>query len=82
VEVAPSSKVERQLVSRCGSEGKNIAARNRRRFAKQHWNNATGRVFAETVIPDDADVGPVTRNKRKRPEDHPGPLSYRQMQKF
>jgi hypothetical protein len=33
---------------------------NRQRFAKQHRNNAAGKVFAATIMPADADAGSAT----------------------
>src|SRR5712664_857933 len=53
--------------------------RNWRRLAKQHRNNAVGKVFAATAMPADADARSVTapskRNQGKGPGGCPGPLS-------
>jgi hypothetical protein len=56
---------------------------NRQRFAKQHRNNAAGRVFAATASAAGVDAGFVTalstkRNQTSEPGKYPGPLRWRQ----
>jgi hypothetical protein len=56
---------------------------NRRRFAKQHRNNAAAGVFAAKASTAGVDAGFVTalstrRNQTSEPGKYPGPLRWRQ----
>jgi hypothetical protein len=60
------------------------AQENKQRFARQHRNNATGKVLAAAVAPlltpDPSPRRQRSDSKRKGPGNHPGPLLSREIQ--